>query len=211
MPARRELTLLIDDRGDAVALLSPGVGLFTAARSEGDLLAAGERAGVLLVLGETISLVVPAGVEGRITSAPPARTRQPVGWGDPLYELRPIAAETTADHGAARSRGRRDAAARDPAGPEADGRLVVRSPQSGRFYLRPTPGDAPFVSDGAIVEAGQPIGLIEVMKTFAHVPFAGPGLPARARVVRVLVDDGAEVAAGDALLEIAPIEAPRAS
>ena len=41
-------------------LLSPGVGLFTAARAAGDLLAPGAHAGVLLVLGKAFDLVVPA-------------------------------------------------------------------------------------------------------------------------------------------------------
>ena len=61
---------------------------------------------------------------------------------------------------------------------------------------------------GAVVEAGQPIGLIEVMKTFAHVRYGGEGLPARARIVRVLVEDGAEIGAGDPLYEVAPDRRP---
>jgi biotin carboxyl carrier protein len=209
MPARRELTLLIEDRGEGLALLSPGVGLFAAAHGEGDLMTAGTHAGVLLVLGESIALVVPEGVEGRVTSAPPIRTRQPVGWGDRLYQLEPIAeGGDVAD--SRRMRGTRSGA---PRGADARastvegdaGRLLVRSSQSGRFYLRPTPGDPPFAAADSVLDAGQPIGLIEVMKTFAHVHYAGPGLPPRARVVRVLVEDGAEVAAGDPLLEVAAV------
>ena len=90
---------------------------------------------------------------------------------------------------------------------QSPGRLVVHSPQSGRFHLHPSPGEAPFVSIGAVVEVGQPIGLIEVMKTFAHVRYGGRDLPSRGRVTRVLVEDGAEVAAGEPLIEIETVPA----
>ena len=203
--AEAELELLVGARGEVTTLLSPGVGLFTGARASGDLLAPGTSAGVLLVLGRAFDLVVPRGVEGRVKTAPPARTRQPVGWGDPLYEIerRAVAPEAGSTRQAA---GGADAPARaGAAAGQTDGSLLVRSPQSGRFYLRPAPGEDAFAPVGAVVETGQPLGLIEVMKTFAHVRYAGEGLPARARVVRALVEDGAEIAAGDPLFEVAPI------
>jgi acetyl-CoA carboxylase biotin carboxyl carrier protein len=197
------IELLVELRGPTIGLLSPEVGVFTEARAAGDLLAPGTEAGVLLALGRALRLVVPAGVEGRVEKSPPARTRQPVGWGDLLYEIRPGAAsETPATAGA---RGAAAVTAPPGSGPaEASARLLVRSPQSGRLYLRPAPGEAPFVAPGTRVEQGQPIGLIEVMKTFAHVRYGGEGLPARARVTRVLVEDGAEVGVGDPLLEVEP-------
>jgi len=49
------------------------------------------------------------------------------------------------------------------------------------------------------------VGLIEVMKTFTHVPYhATGGLPARARVVRWIVGESADVSEGDPLLEVEP-------
>jgi acetyl-CoA carboxylase biotin carboxyl carrier protein len=153
------------------------------------------------VLGRAYDLVVPDGVVGRVVGPAPARTRQPVGWGDPLYEIEPVVA-TGGRAGRAPSGAPvpPDDAARDG----ESGTIVLRSPQSGRFYLRPTPGDEPFAQVGAILEEGQPIGLLEVMKTFAHVRYAGAGLPTRGRVARVLVADGAEVGAGDPLIEVEP-------
>ena len=187
-------------------MLSPGVGLFTAGRAEGDLLAPGASAGVLLVLGKAFDLVVPRGVEGRVKTVPPARVRQPVGWGDPLYEVEThVTVALDADSGAGAERRAEAAGRRGAAAAGVDDRLLVRSPQSGRFYLRPGPGEDAFAPAGATVETGQPMGLIEVMKTFAHVRYAGDGLPPRARVVRALVEDGAEIATGDPLFEVAPI------
>lgn len=45
----------------------------------------------------------------------------------------------------------------------------IQSPLPGVFYRRPSPGKDPFVQDGDRVEAGQVIGLIEVMKQFSEV------------------------------------------
>jgi acetyl-CoA carboxylase biotin carboxyl carrier protein len=201
MRASAELELLVGSRGEVTKLLSPGVGLFTAARAAGDLLAPGASAGVLFVLGKAFELVVPRGVEGRVRTPPPARTRQPVGWGDLLYEVEASAAGAKPAEETGVAVGRAEALAPDGAA----GAWLVRSPQSGRFYLRPGPGDEAFAPPGATVEAGQPMGLIEVMKTFAHVRYPTEGLPARARVVRVLVEDGAEIAAGEPLFEVAPV------
>jgi biotin carboxyl carrier protein len=58
---------------------------------------------------------------------------------------------------------------------------------------------------GALVEVGTPLGLIEVMKTFSHVVYRPTGgLPARARITRVLAEDGADLEVGTPLLEVEP-------
>jgi acetyl-CoA carboxylase biotin carboxyl carrier protein len=157
------------------------------------VLVAGEDAGEIGTLGVHIRLVVPADSGGRIVSNPPDRTRAPVAYADVLYELAldvtPAVASAPAEHS------------------PADAEGVLRSPQSGRFYHRPAPGEPAFAAEGAIVADGNPIGLIEVMKTFSHVPYrAGGGLPARARFVRYVARDGGDVRAGDALAELAPAE-----
>ncbi len=81
--------------------------------------------------------------------------------------------------------------------------LAFRAPYSGRLWRRPSPTDPPFVQEGDEITEGDTIGLIEVMKTFTHLHYAAEdGLPARARVVKLLVDDGGEVNAGEALFEV---------
>jgi acetyl-CoA carboxylase biotin carboxyl carrier protein len=80
---------------------------------------------------------------------------------------------------------------------------VFRSPSAGRFWHRASPAEPPLVGEGDELEPGRAIGLIEVMKTFTLVLYApGGALPTRARVVRVLAADGAEVADGAPLLEL---------
>ena len=181
------LSATVDDR---TLLRSPEVGWFTCALSAGALVGEGAVVGVLSTLGRAHELVVPRGVAGRIVSPRPERVHRPVDWGATLYELAPLEPAVGA------------AEADDP-GPAAGGGAVVRAPYSGRFWHGPAPGDPPFVSAGDTVVAGQTIGLIEIMKTFTHLTYtAEGGLRERARIVRVLVGDGAEVNEGDPLIEV---------
>lgn len=186
----RTLELLVERADGRLRLLSPGVGEFTRARAKGELVSAGCDAGSLIVLGRARRLVLPAGVEGRVRNERPERVRQPVGHRALLYELEPVEA------------GAADAQAEDPAADPALG-LVFRAPQSGRFYHSPAPGEPPFVEVGSVLEEGAPIGMIEVMKTFAVLPYrAGRGLPARATVRRLVAPDATDVAEGDPLVEL---------
>lgn len=191
MNAPDELELLVEPTPDGLRLRSPAVGLLTAAVPAGRVLTPGAPAGVLLVLGRAHPLRTPDGVSGVVRSAAPERVHQPVGYGELLYELGAL------EGGAAAS-----LAAHEAVAPSAAG-LVLRSPQSGRFYHRPSPDADPLVEAGDALADGDPVGLIEVMKTFATVPYrARGGLPARARVLRLLVGDGSDVSEGQPLLEV---------
>ena len=48
-------------------------------------------------------------------------------------------------------------------------RHEIVSPLPGVFYRHPDPGSPPFANEGDTVDAGQTIGLIEVMKQFNEV------------------------------------------
>ena len=72
---------------------------------------------------------------------------------------------------------------------------VVTSPMVGTVYLQGEPGSPPFVKVGEMVEEGQTILIIEAMKTMNQIPAPRPG-----RVKRILVDDGAPVEFGAALI-----------
>ena len=80
--------------------------------------------------------------------------------------------------------------------------LVFRAPTSGRFYGRSSPDKPPFVTAGDELAAGATVCLLEVMKTFHRVHYGGADLPERAKVREVLVKDGDDVSAGDALLAL---------
>lgn len=187
-----KLSLRVARVGDLVQLLSPSVGTFTSPRPEGSVLSGGQTAGVLHTLGRAYELVVPEDVSGVVRTPAPQLVHQPVGYGSVLYELGALAASATT--GSAQQ----DSGATSAA-------PVFRSPSAGRFWHRTSPNDPPLIQVGGVIEVGKPIGVIEVMKTFAYVSYAAhSGLPARARVVRVLAADGAEVAEKTALFELEP-------
>ena len=186
------LPLRLRRDGARTLLCAPDVGIFTLALPVGTRVAEGEDAGVLTRLGRSIRLSIPDGVRGRVSNSAPERVHAPVEFDEVLYELQAIG-------GDADSRQKAPAASSG-----AHGALVLRATQSGRFYHRASPNDPPFAAIGTILAEGQPLGLIEVMKTFQHVSYrAIGGLPPRARLVRMLAADGADVRSGDALAEFA--------
>lgn len=74
---------------------------------------------------------------------------------------------------------------------------AIKAPSFGVVHLAPTPEAVPFISEGARVEVGQTLGLIEAMKVFSPITAEQAG-----KVAAILVEDGSEVAAGDALFRI---------
>ena len=193
MERRTSLELLVERTDDCVRLACPRPGFYTCAVPRGRVLAPGESVGALIVLGRPAELIVPAGVHGRVESDPPELVRAPVDHGAVLVELDTAALARAPDADAVGS-----AAA-------SSGELVLRSPQTGRFYHRPSPSDEPFAKPKGELAPGSAVGLVEVMKTFTQFAYEpGDGLPERARFVRYLVEDGAEVAAGDAVAEVEP-------
>ena len=186
---QQQIDLLAEQDGEITRLLSPGVGAFTCAVPAGALLGPGQDAGVLIVAGRPKYLRVPAGVAGRVTKERPEKVHEPVGYRTVLYELAPVSAGSEVG----------DVAALD----EETGGMVLKASQTGRFYHRPSPDEPPFVQVGSVVQDGVVVGLVEVMKTFAHVVYrAHGGLPVRGKVVRVLVGDGEEMREGEGLIEI---------
>ncbi|MFN7399037.1 MAG: acetyl-CoA carboxylase biotin carboxyl carrier protein [Sandaracinobacter sp.] len=75
----------------------------------------------------------------------------------------------------------------------------VAAPSLGTFYRAPKPGEAPFVSVGSRVAAGDPLCLVEVMKLFTTV-----NAPIGGTVVAIHAVDGDLVEFGQPLLSIDP-------
>ena len=174
-------------------LRSPGVGWMRELPPEGSVVAAGESLGRLEVLGRFREVLCPAGAGGLVVERRDAQlARPPVDHGAWILRLDPDAAGVASTLGGSDDTG------------VAEGALVFKAPSSGRFYARPSPDKDPFVAPGAIVETGNTIAILEVMKTFNRIAYGGPGLPARAKVVRVLPKDGDDLGRGDVILELEP-------
>lgn len=75
----------------------------------------------------------------------------------------------------------------------------VTSPMLGTFYRSPSPGAAAFVEVGDMVKAGDPLCLIEVMKTYSTVSADMAG-----KIVRVCAAESQMVQADDVLFLIEP-------
>ena len=73
----------------------------------------------------------------------------------------------------------------------------ILSPLPGTFYLKPSPDAPPYVKAGDMVNVGDVIGLVEVMKMFSQVTAEVSG-----RVVAYATENESAVDAGQILLTL---------
>jgi acetyl-CoA carboxylase biotin carboxyl carrier protein len=184
---------LVEDDGDRLIVRAPAVGLYSGAPSPGSPLGPGGRIGRLGRLNRRYVLVLPSSVVGTVDAARSSEHVLAVEYGQILFRLAPVAAGTV---GPAHS----EASASRSTGDLPDGTYAVISPTDGIFYRRPSPDAPPFVEPGTRVVSGQPVGLVEVMKTFNQIVYGDVGLPERAEVVEVRCEDVEEVQVGQVLL-----------
>jgi acetyl-CoA carboxylase biotin carboxyl carrier protein len=71
---------------------------------------------------------------------------------------------------------------------------AITSPMTGTFYLKPSPDVADFVKVGDTVAKGQPVCIIEAMKTFNEIESEISGV-----IEKILVTSGQPVEAGQKL------------
>lgn len=74
---------------------------------------------------------------------------------------------------------------------------AVTSPMVGTVYIAPEPGAAPFVKVGDMVKVGDPLLLIEAMKTMNPIR-----APRAGKITQILVTNAAPVEYGEVLLII---------
>jgi biotin carboxyl carrier protein len=188
---------VVPGEGGRFRVLAPRVGLWSAHPHPGALVGPGSRVGRLDHLNHRSVLALPDGAAGRVGGSLPADRVVPVEYAQVLFELQPLSAGDQ-EHLAGEAK---VSGVSTVSGLPADHRAVV-APTDGVFYRSPRPGARPFVTSGDRVRDGQPVGLVEVMKTFGQVLYGGAGLPDEAEVVEVRVEDGAEIRAGQVLLVV---------
>ena len=74
---------------------------------------------------------------------------------------------------------------------------TIKSPLPGTFYRRANPQADPYVSEGDVVEPGDVVGLIEIMKSFHEIQSDTDG-----RVARFLIENEDLVDAGQAIIAL---------
>lgn len=174
------ITALLHDN----ELRAPQPGWFRVTVAADHLIVAGDVIGELVVLGKVLPVIAPK-VRGLAKLVATGDAQRAVGYGDVLLTVgaAELGGATLAEESAA------TAAVTGP---------VFRAPTSGRYYSRSSPDKPPFVTVGAELTPGMTVCLLEVMKTFNRVTYAGP----RVTVTELLVQDGADVNAGDPLLAL---------
>lgn len=104
-----------------------------------------------------------------------------------------VTAAAPASHAGAPAAAAADQAAADPAKHPG----AVKSPMVGTCYRSPEPGAPSFVEIGSRVNAGDPLLIIEAMKTMNQIP-----APRSGTVTAILVDNGHPVEFGEPLMII---------
>jgi acetyl-CoA carboxylase biotin carboxyl carrier protein len=74
---------------------------------------------------------------------------------------------------------------------------TVTSPMVGTAYRAPEPGAKPFVDIGSVVKIGDPLCIVEAMKTMNQIPS-----PRAGSVIQILFEDGQPVEFGEPLMII---------
>ena len=77
---------------------------------------------------------------------------------------------------------------RDVEGSEHAQNNFISAPMPSRFYRAPAPEESPFVEVGDIVSVGEPVAVLEVMKTYNPVE-----APFNCEILEILAEDGEAV------------------
>jgi acetyl-CoA carboxylase biotin carboxyl carrier protein len=191
MSARTILARLETDEEGVTRVLAPGVGWWSHLPPPGVLLGPGSAIGSLSQLNRHSRLLLPDKAVGGIAVGIPRKRALAVEFGQLLFTMTPVGAAS-----------QQRAAAGDMGGGDevAAGSGSIVSPTDGVFYRKSSPDAAPFIEVGSRIRPGDPIGLVEVMKTFNQILYEGPGCSEEAEVVEIRCEDAEEVSAGQILV-----------
>jgi acetyl-CoA carboxylase biotin carboxyl carrier protein len=83
---------------------------------------------------------------------------------------------------------------------QAISNATIKSPLTGVFYKSPSPSSPAFVNEGDTVESGDIVCIIEAMKVMNEIKSSF-----KAKIVKILVENGKSVTAGQDLFEVEKI------
>jgi len=186
---QRKLALRVEQVGRSLQVMAPAVGIWKGIPASGTLVGPGSIIGSLRQMHLRFGLEMPEGPSGVMELPDPRRSRE-LAYGEVMFELIPISDDRLAQASVSSD----GAEAGEPA------LLSLPAPTDGVFYSRPAPDAPEFVQVGQQIRRGQPVGLIEVMKTFNQIVFDGDHLPDEGTIAEIRVGDGEEVSAGQPLI-----------
>ncbi len=119
----------------------------------------------------------------------------------PEYAVSPLSPGLAQTHPAPAAQAVPSPVASVPEHPASDvgENILVKSPIVGTYYDAPSPGAAPFVNVGDMVEPGQVLCIIESMKLMNEIEAETAGV-----IAAKLVENGRPVEYGEALFSIRP-------
>ena len=82
-------------------------------------------------------------------------------------------------------------------GSDQEGVVYISAPMPSRFYRSPAPDEPAFVEVGDTVSAGEPVAVLEVMKTYNPVE-----APYNCEILEILAEDGDAVEYSQALFRV---------
>jgi acetyl-CoA carboxylase biotin carboxyl carrier protein len=202
MPEKTLIAKIREDESDPNTLLviSPVVGMADGAPKVGLFLNPLDLVISMKILNQRYALRLPRDTHGRVTEVFIPNSYAPVAYGQALARL--DARVLDGGTGVAGDAAMSGAAAGDAAD---EGLITVTAPSEGIFYSRPSPDAEPYVEVGSAVTSGSMLGLVEIMKCFHQITYGGQDLPDKGEIVRILVDDTAEVQFGQPLFGIKPV------
>ena len=87
----------------------------------------------------------------------------------------------------------------DVEGSEQAQNNFINAPMPSRFYRAPSPEEPPFVKVGDVVSVGEPVAVLEVMKTYNPVE-----APFSCDILEILAEDGEAVEYAQPLFRVKP-------
>jgi acetyl-CoA carboxylase biotin carboxyl carrier protein len=188
------LTTLTSADENGIHILSPAVGSWYVDLLPGRPVNGGDRIGRLKILNRMHPLVLPPDVNGLIWLPEQLDHVIPVSYRQELCRVvspgpdndRPMILSQEAEEDTIST---------------SDG-LLLKAFTTGIFYRKPSPDAPPYVEEGQTIEPGKVLGLIEVMKSFNQIVFAGEEGLHHGKVAKIFVSDGEEVKLGQPLFLI---------
>jgi acetyl-CoA carboxylase biotin carboxyl carrier protein len=174
---------------ERLQVMAPAVGIWREIPASGTLVGPRSIVGSLRQMHLRFRLEMPEGVSG-VMQLPDPRHSRALAYGEVMFELIRLADD----------RSEQSTVLSDAAEVGDPGLLALSAPTDGVFYSRPAPDAPAFVQVGQQIRRGQPVGLIEVMKTFNQIVFDGAHLPDEGTIAEIRVGDGEEVSAGQPLI-----------
>lgn len=135
----------------------------------------------------------------QVDAPTPRTTPSPAAQEPPAADAKPVASRPSGVSDAPAAPPLAAGRTEQPTESARAGLVEIRSPAIGTFYRRPAPDKPPFVEVGTVIEVGDAVGTIEVMKMFTTVTADVAGT-----VKEICVEDAVLVEHGQVLVYVDP-------